>query len=146
MMGEGRYRMHISLCGHPAWDRRRYTDLRCQWWDLLKCGNLSLEILDVFDLWGLATKIVPYFWNEGNVYVASYFDMSYIKEKKIYLHISKHWKVLAYLFYCTSHYCSALKIRVLHFGIRAPVENTRACWEVSLSGDVVRLWVVCVYT
>jgi hypothetical protein len=26
--GVGRYRKHISLCGHPVWDRRRYTGLR----------------------------------------------------------------------------------------------------------------------
>ena len=41
-------RSHILLCGRLARDRRKYTSLRCQGWDLLKCGNLGLEISYVF--------------------------------------------------------------------------------------------------
>ena len=40
--GVGRCRMQISLCGHPAWDRRRYTRLRSQRVGFC-CGNLSFE-------------------------------------------------------------------------------------------------------
>ena len=41
---------HITLCSHPVWDRKRYTGLRCQGWDLLKGGNPSLETIGVLSL------------------------------------------------------------------------------------------------
>src|ERR1044072_5274328 len=60
------------------------------------------------------------------------------ERKKLYQVLFKRLPRVYLLFFL--HNYNALKIGALHCGIRAPVENTRACWGVSLSGRVSRLW------